>query len=534
MEGALFSLKHKKSPAILLVVVLLLLALIGAGAFLLSRYTWAAGAFRAKNSESLDLRGEELTTQDYQELTRKLPNCEILWDVPFQGFRVSSDAQAVTINQLSGQDIGMLEYLPRLTQLTVISCRDHAALMDFAAGHPQLHVSCPVPIGDENFPQDSTEMTVADADVPELERTLHFFDKLAKVTLTGTIPEQPELDDLIATFPDIFFLWQVPVGNITVGSDAVELDPGAQKLGYEEISRLLPYFPKLEQVNLLGCPLRDEQVVKLAKDYPGCRFLWELELNGQKYRTDAQELDLSGWQITSPQQIEDLLPCFFNLERVILSDCGLDDETMDALNRRYENIRFIWTVYIKNVPIRTDATWFYPFKYQKDLVVEEQDLYPLRYCTDMVCIDIGHMFGVKTCDWAAFMPDLEYLILGETGVTDLTPLSGLKKLKFLELFTLEVTDFTPLLGCTGLEDLNLGLTYGDPEVIAQMTWLKNLWWCDANGYANPARREAVERMCQALADTKIAIYIDHPTAGGWRQLPNYFAMRDYLGMFYLP
>ena len=67
-----------------------------------------------------------------------------------------------------------------------------------------------------------------------------------------------------------------------------------------------------------------------------------------------------------------------------------------------------------------------------------------------------------------------------------------------------------------------------------MTWLKNLWWCDANGYANPARREAVERMCQALADTKIAIYIDHPTAGGWRQLPNYFAMRDYLGMFYLP
>ena len=103
MEGVLFSLKHKKSPIMILVVVLLLLALIGAGAFLLSRYTWAAGAFRGKNSESLDLRGEELTTQDYEELTRKLPNCDILWDVPFQGFRVSSDAQAVTVNQLSGR-----------------------------------------------------------------------------------------------------------------------------------------------------------------------------------------------------------------------------------------------------------------------------------------------------------------------------------------------------------------------------------------------------------------------------------------------
>ena len=42
--------KHKKSPIMILMVVLLLLALIGAGAFLLSRYTWAAGAFRGKNS----------------------------------------------------------------------------------------------------------------------------------------------------------------------------------------------------------------------------------------------------------------------------------------------------------------------------------------------------------------------------------------------------------------------------------------------------------------------------------------------------
>ena len=137
----------------------------------------------------------------------------------------------------------MLEYLPRLTQLTVISCRDYDALMDFAAGHPQLHVSCPVPIGDDSFPQDSTEMTIADADVPELERALHFFDKLAKVTLTGTLPNQGELDDLIATFPDIFFLWQVPVGNITVGSDAVELDPGRKSWVTRKSAVCFPISP---------------------------------------------------------------------------------------------------------------------------------------------------------------------------------------------------------------------------------------------------------------------------------------------------
>lgn len=183
-------------------------------------------------------------------------------------------------------------------------------------------------------------MTVADADVPELERTLHFFDKLAKVTLTGTIPEQPELDDLIAAFPDIFFLWPVPVGNITVGSDAVELDPGAQKLDYEQISRLLSYFPKLEQVNLLGC--------------------------------------------------------------------------------------------------------------------------------------------------------------------------------------------------TALEDLNLGLTYGDPGPILQMTWLKNLWWSGIEGTAGLPCSDAPQRLREALPNTKMKFNLETPNVdNGWRQLPNYYAMRNHLGMFYL-
>ena len=337
----------------------------------------------------------------------------------------------------------------------------------------------------------------------------------------STIRALAVLAMLAALLPSLAF----PVG--------AELNLQQKGLSYEEICQAVQQMPEPGTVNLLGSELTDAQVLRLVRLFPHCRFLWEFTMGGRSFRTDAEELDLSGILMDSDETVEMLLPCFFNLKRVIMSGCGLDDETMDALNRRYEDIRFIWTVYIQNVPIRTDATWFYPFKYEKTMVVEEKDLYPLRYCTDMECIDIGHMFGVKTCDWAAFMPNLEYLIIGETGITDLTPLGSLQKLKYLELFTIDVTDYTPLLGCTAMEDLNLGLTYGDPDVIAQMTWLKNLWWCDANGYNDPQRRAAVERMCRSLKDTNIAIYIDHPTAGGWRQLDNYFAMRDLMDMFYL-
>ena len=286
-----------------------------------------------------------------------------------------------------------------------------------------------------------------------------------------------------------------------------------------------------QTVILRDCGLSEEQMMELADRWPEIQFVWDMELLGVLVSSDAEEIDLTGVPMEDTQAIESRLKYLKNVKKIIMTDCGLDNETMDALNQKYPEIRFVWTVKLGSLKVRTDETWFMPVKF--NATVQTKDLVDFKYCTDMICVDIGHMW-VDNCEWAAYMPNLEYLIIGETAITDLTPLSGLKKLKYLELFTIKVTDYTPLLGCTGLEDLNLGLTYGDPDVIAQMTWLKNLWWCDANGVHDQQRREAVTRMCETLKDTNIAIYIDHPTASGWRRLPNYYAMRDILGMFYLP
>ena len=523
---------------VLVALIAVLVLLLAAGCtYLFTHYTWAAGGLREKGAEYMDLRGEALSLEDFRELTEKFPDCQILWDVPFQGHRIPSDALEATIADLTGEDFQALEYLPDLTRLTVLHCQDYQALEAleaFAARHPQCRVSYPVPIGGEGFPNDAMTITIPDADVVQLERSLHLFDNLVQVELTGRIPGEAEMDDLIATFPDIFFAWPVPVGNTTVSSDTAQLDLQDKGLGYEEISRLMKYLPKLEQVNLLGNSLTDEQVLGLVKAYPDCRILWELELNGQRYRTDTEELDLSGWKVDSAQTVEELLPCFYGLKRVIMSDCGLDDETMDGLNQRYEDIRFIWTVYIQDVPIRTDAKWFYPFKYQKDMVVGEEDLYPLRYCVDMEAIDIGHMTTVQTCDWVANMPNLKYLILVETAITDISPLRNLKNLVFLEIFTTKITDYSPLLGCTALEDLNLGQTYGDPGPILQMTWLKNLWWSGIEGSYGLPCSDAPQRLREALPDTNMKFNLETPNVNnGWRQLDNYYAMRDLMDVFYL-
>ena len=292
-------------------------------------------------------------------------------------------------------------------------------------------------------------------------------------------------------------------------------------------------MPGLEEVNLQGCGFSGEEVAQLAEAYPDCRFLCEISVAGKVFSTDVEEIDISGQKVASTEEIEAVLPCFFNLKKVVMCDCGLDNETMDALNNRYEDIRFVWAVYIQKYPLRTDADYFYPYKMDPEMRVKDKDLEVLRYCPDILCIDIGHMWHVTHCEWVRYMPKLKYLILGETRISDLTPLSTCKNLVYLEIFTIPVTDYSPLVECTALEDLCLGRTYGDPAPIAKMTWLKNVWWANVHGTRDLPASNAKAVLEAALPNTVLRFDIAHPTADGWRKLQNYFDHRDLMGMHYL-
>ena len=129
-------------------------------------------------------------------------------------------------------------------------------------------------------------------------------------------------------------------------------------------------------------------------------------------------------------------------------------------------------------------------------------------------------------DFVEFMPNLEYLILAHTQLQYIEPIRHCKKLKFLELDWSPIRDLSPLKECTALEDLNLGNTFCDVTPILEMTWLKNLWMI---GCSSRAKYE----MTQALPDTKIMITGEATVANGWRDLENYYEMRDLLGMHYM-
>jgi hypothetical protein len=124
------------------------------------------------------------------------------------------------------------------------------------------------------------------------------------------------------------------------------------------------------------------------------------------------------------------------------------------------------------------------------------------------------------------MSELKYLVMSTTNIYDISPLANCKKLVFLEMSWGMVTDYSPLLNCTALEDLNIGQTFGEVDDIIKMTWLKNLWMVGM-------KESNYEKAVAAMPDTNICYYADNPIIGSWRRLPNYYAMRDALYMFYM-
>ena len=105
--------KRKGNVMIIALVAVLALA-VAALLFVVLRYHIVDFKLYPKDAAVLDLTGETISVSHYEKLHKVLPECEIHWDVPFQGKTVSSDTAEVTVTELTEEDVAALAYLPRL------------------------------------------------------------------------------------------------------------------------------------------------------------------------------------------------------------------------------------------------------------------------------------------------------------------------------------------------------------------------------------------------------------------------------------
>lgn len=383
--------------------------------------------------------------------------------------------------------------------------------------------------GNYRYDELSYALTVSDASTSELMQHLSDLPQLSTLILEGSVPPAEDLIALKAEFPDLSIVCPVCIGGMTVATDIAHLDFSDTSVDFSTLSTLLPLFHNLQELTTTGTGLTVEENMLLADGLPGVLVRCELPLAGQTFTTDRTEIDLSNCPATV-DDVERMLPYFPRLQKLDMSFCGISDEDMDALKQRHPETEIVWTVTIGEVKTRTDAIYFYPAEF--NYYPTNAEMTKLRYCTELIAIDIGHTRATD-CEFLWYTPKVRYLILADTGITDITPVGNLKELIYLELFNLKITDYAPLLSCTKLQDLNIGTTHADPEPLSKMTWLHNLQWHRAD--QDPATKEAVLKLPEQLPDTNVELYPKKKArniGGGWRYIPNYYVFRDIIGADY--
>lgn len=473
--------------------------------------------------KNVDLRGTHITLEDYARLKTALPDCSVAWQVPFHGDYLELNTQSVSITTILPEDAQALSLLPALKTVDCTGCTDLEMLAQLMEALPECDFRDTVLLNGETYDQDTEELWLETVDLATLNRALPCLPKLQRIMAVNWVPEPETVEALRDRFPqvELYFDWQDRLVSLDEETKVLNLD--GWPLSAAAARGLLACLPKLEQVKMLDTGLTDQEMTALCDAFPGCQILWEAPFGPERVRTDAEEIDISDYPVDDPGWIESLLPYFPKLQKVIMCRCGLDNETMDALNKRHENVNFVWEVRVGEVRVRTDTDYFAPVVTGSHVYSGQMD--NLKYCPDIIAVDVGHM-TLKDCEWVRYLPKLQYLIIADSLIQDVSPLENCENLIYLEMFLTHVKDYSPLLSCKKLEDLNLCYTYGDPEPISQMTWLKRLWWTKI-----PYQYKNI--MAQKLPDTELMFDSGSSTGGGWRDGAHYKEQRDILGMWYM-
>ncbi len=527
-------------PVVKTVTALVTLALIFLlGKALVGNYVlFAGGRPVLLTGEAVDLRDAQVSVEEYEALKKSMPDNNILWSVPVSGQYFESSSEYIILDHLDENEISNFSYFESLQTVDAMKCSNHGALVKLEEAYPELEVKWAIHLAGKTWGREEAQINLENLEVTcqELLDTLGFFQPGAQVRLGEISLTEEEKQLVTETFPEHQIFWGVRLMGKVYSSGEKKLDFAGEKVDLDALIGAADQFKVLEEVDLSGCGFSVRELAAVQEAYPNALIRAELTLHGLELTTAAEEIDLSGIQMKSTEEIEMAVKLMPNLKKVIMSDCGFSNEEMDELNRRYEDVLFVWTVHFSVYSLRTDSVGFcasdLPGRGYIAPKLSSKDLEPLKYCTELVALDLGHMH-YDDLSFLENMHKLEYLILVDARYSDISVLAQMENLKYLELFKNTLDDLTPLLQCKNLKHLNIGYTRGfDAGVLKQMTWLERLWFPGHN-----LSKDAKQAIVDALPNTEVYMPEwdkDGSTGGGWREADIYFEMRNLFGMFYQP
>ena len=514
-----------KKVVTVLAVIALVLALVVAGAlgFLWYRNThvFVEGKAYSNRVDSLDLRQESISIEHYDQLKALLPDCEILWNVPFQNGTVSSDCGELTIDTISDGDIELMAaYFPNLKKVDASRCGDYAMLEKLQARLPELDVIYTVSLGGKSFAPDSTALSLApeEFDLDTLTANLPYLPQVNTLKFLRTDLTLEQVEQLRTNFPGITFAFTVELLGQEYGEDTTELDLSAMTSEQvEEVSQKLPMLPALEKITLTDAEgnsqLPKEDVKTLQQSVPNAVIDYSFDFFGTRLSTAEEDVHIKNVKIGDEGESEvraalDLLP---NCKRFVLENCQISNEVMAKLRDDYrDRTKVVWRVSFGKGSSLTDAQIL---RAVYDLV--DTNCANLTYLEDVRFMDIGHNEFLKESSFISGMKSLEYVIISGSMISDLKPFANCKNLKVLEAAFCEyIYSAEGLESCENLERLNISYTH-----ITDLSPLDNLNLVNLCAMYEGKSRvpvEEQERFKALKPDCKMTFVGSQPYGSAWR------------------
>ncbi|MCI7020544.1 MAG: hypothetical protein MR913_12240 [Clostridiales bacterium] len=514
----------KKLVTVLAIIALVLaLVVTGAVGFLWYRNThvFVEGKAYSNREDTLDLREEAMSIEHYDQLHALLPDCEILWNVPFQSGAVTSDSAEISVATLSDEDIEVLAaYFSKLKKVDASQCGDYAMLEKLQERLPDVEVSYTVSLGGKSFAPDSVELALepGDYDLDTLNENLQYLPQLTAVTFLRTELTLEQIEQLRTDFPGITFHVTVSLLGQEYGEDTTELDLSA--MASEQVTEAagkLPMLPALEKIILTDAEgnsqLPKEDVKTLQEAVPNVVIDYSFDFFGTKLSTAEEEVHIKNVKIGDEGESEvraalDLLP---DCKRFVLENCQISNEVMAKLRDDYrDRTKVVWRVSFGKGSSLTDAQIL---RAVYDLV--DTNCANLTYLEDVRFMDIGHNEFLKESSFISGMKSLEYVIISGSMISDLKPFANCKNLKVLEAAFCEyIYSAEGLEGCESLERLNISYTH-----ITDLSPLDNLNLVNLCAmYEGKSRvpQEEQERFQALKPDCKMTFVGSQPYGSAWR------------------
>ena len=463
--------KKKVVTVLLVILLVLVLGIAGILGYLWYRNThvFIQGDVYPISATQIDLRQQQVTESYYLELQQALPDCDILWNVPFQNGYLSSDSQSVTVSSLTEEDAKiLLQYFPELKVLDATSGGsdlNYSLLEKLAQGKPEWEVRYEIDLGGKRVAPEETELELypEEYDPDILLNNLSYLRQLTSLTLHTPTMTEEAIAALREAFPEVSILATAEIFGREYDATTTELDLSAMTdEDAEEVAQQLSRLPNLTYVNLntesgLGT-LSKEGVKLLMEAAPNVVFDYAFDFFGETLSTAQEEVVLTNVKIGDENEgeIRLALDLLGNCQRFVLDNCRMSDEVMEQLRNDYrDRTKVVWRVWFGGGSCLTDVE---VIRCTYDLV--DDNCHDLVYCEDVRFVDFGHNEWLDGCDFISGMVNLEYCILSGAPIKSLEPFANCKKLKFLEIAFCEyIDDLSPLANCESLEKLNISNTH---------------------------------------------------------------------------